>query len=81
MIAPPKNNVFFSRAFSWLLDTRKDAMKKVSACNFLFAEDDRTVTSGWFRGIVFQEVRPGASFKTGDFAEEKLGWLLYNHSI
>ena len=25
------------------------------------------------RGTVFQEIRPGAGFKTGDFVKEKLG--------
>ena len=30
--------------------------------------------SGWQgRGTAFQEVRPGAGFKTGDFVEEKFG--------
>ena len=28
------------------------------------------MTSGLARGTVFQEVRPGAGFKTGDFGEE-----------
>ena len=32
------------------------------------------------RGTVFQEVRPGAGFKTGDFVEGKLGGLSYNDS-
>ena len=40
----------------------------------LFAKDGRTMTSGGGqRGTVFQEVRPGAGFKTGDFVTEKLG--------
>ena len=32
---------------SWLLDTRKDAMKKVSPFICLFAKDNQTMTSGW----------------------------------
>ena len=28
------------------------------------------------RDIVFQEIRPGAGFETGDFVEENLGGLL-----
>ena len=28
---------------------------------------------GGARGTVFQEIRPGADFKTGDFVKEKLG--------
>ena len=31
------------------------------------------MTSGWQKGNVFQEIRPGAGFETGDFAKEKLG--------
>ena len=30
---------------------------------------------GGARGTVFQEIRPGAGFKTGDFVQEKLGRL------
>ena len=33
------------------------------------------MTSGGARGTVFQEVRPGAGFKTGDFFKEMLGGL------
>ena len=34
------------------------------------------MASGWQKGVVFQETRPGAGFKAGDFVEEKLrgGW-------
>ena len=35
---------------------------------------------GVARGIVFQETRPGAGFKTGDFVKEKLGGLPWNDS-
>ena len=31
---------------------------------------------GVARGTVFQEIRPGAGFKTGDFGKDKLGGLL-----
>ena len=37
------------------------------------------VGAAW--GTVFQEIRPDAGFKTGDFAEEKLGRLLWNDSL
>ena len=30
---------------------------------------------GVARGTIFQEIRPGAGFKTGDFVKEKLGGL------
>ena len=48
--------------------------ENISTLIFLFAKDDRTITSGRVaRGAVFQELRPGAGFKTGDFVKEKLG--------
>ena len=51
-------------------------MKRVSAYIILFAEDYRTMTSGWVaRGTVMQAIRPGAGFKTGDFVKEKLEGL------
>ena len=50
---PPQTSDFVSLTnVSWLLDTRKDAMKKVSTCIFLFAKGYRTMTSG----------RPGAPY-------------------
>ena len=53
-------------------------MKRVSAyntpeylvCGGLSNDDVRVV-----RGAVFQEIRPGAGFQTGDFVKEKLGGL------
>ena len=45
-----------------------------------FAEGYRTRTSGWQGAPLFQEIRPGAGFKTGDFVKEKLGVLPQNHS-
>ena len=42
---------------------------------FLFAKAYRTITSGWQGGTVYQEMRPGRGFKTGDFDEEKFGGL------
>ena len=42
-------------------------MKRVSPCIFL-------VCGGLpNNGVVFEEIRPGAGFTTGDFVEEKLG--------
>ena len=74
-IAPPQNQRFSLTNVSWLLDTRKDAMKRISACiTFVcggLSNDDVRVV----RGTVFQEIRPGAGFKTGDFVKEKLGGL------
>ena len=47
--------------------------QNVFMCFLLFAKDYQTMTSGSQRVIVFQEIRPGADFKTGDFVEDKLG--------
>ena len=67
---PPKPAIFFSGRFSLLLDTRKDAMMKMSTRIFLFAKDYRLMTSGWVAmGAVFQEIRPGAGFKTDNFVK------------
>ena len=37
---------------------------------FLFAKDHRTMTSEWQGALYFQETRPGAGFKTGDFVKK-----------
>ena len=47
---------------------------------FLPSRDYRTTTSGWQGGTVFQEIRPGAGFETGDFVEEMLEGLPWNGS-
>ena len=74
---PPPNRRFCLTNVSWLLDTSNYAMKKISSCNSLVAKegpssDDLGVGA---RGTVFQEIRPGAGVKTGDFVKEKLGGL------
>ena len=49
---------------------------------FLFARDYRPIDDVEVaKGTVFQEIRPWAGFKTGDFVEEKLDGLPYNGSI
>ena len=48
-------------------------MKKTPYYMFLFAKDHRKMTSGWQRDSAFQQIRPGARFKTGDFVKKKLG--------
>ena len=52
---------------------RKVAIKARSPYIFLFVMSNND--AGMARKTVFQEVRPGASFKTGDFVKEKLGGL------
>ena len=50
-------------------------MKKKIPVYFLVCEqNDQTMTSGRVAtGTVFQELRPGAGFKTGDLVKERLG--------
>ena len=50
-------------------------MKIQSSYMFLLAKGHRMITSGVARGTLFQEMRPGAGFNTGDFVKEKLGGL------
>ena len=47
--------------------------KKKSSCVFRFAKELSNDDAGVASGAVFQEVRPGAGFKTGNFAKGKLG--------
>ena len=54
---------------------RKVSFKSRSPYVFLFAKGLSHNDVGVARGTVFQGVRPGAGFKTGDFVEEKLGGL------
>ena len=74
-IAPPPNRRFCLTIFSWLLDTRKDAMETMSSCMFWLAKDYRTMSSGW-QGAPYSWIRPGGGLKTSDFINEKLGGLL-----
>ena len=47
----------------------RDGLRKFSCLPKDYRNDD----AGVARGTVFQEVWPGAGFKTGDFVKEKLG--------
>ena len=54
----------------------KDAMKNYLGTNFLFAQNILSNDDAWVAwGTKFQEILPGAGFKTGDFVKEKLGGL------
>ena len=69
-----ENQGFSLKNVSWLLDTRKDAMKKdlvLSSCLRRTTSNDGVV--GVARGAVFQQIRPGVGFKTSDFVQEMLG--------
>ena len=54
---------------------KKHPLKHFHACKGLSNDD-----AGAARGTVFQEVRPGAGFETGDFVKETLGGLPKNDS-
>ena len=60
-----------------MLDTRKYGMifeKYIFTC-FLLSKGLLNDDVGVARGTVFQEIRPGAGFKTSDSVQEKLGGL------
>ena len=50
-------------------------MQRTSATYFLGCKGLLDDGVGVAKGTVFQKIRPGAGFKTGDFVEEKLGGL------
>ena len=50
-------------------------MKKKNILIYLVCKGLLNDDVGVARGTMFQEIRPGAGFKTGDFVEEKLGGL------
>ena len=73
-IDTPKNQRVFLTNVSWLLDTRKDAMKSISSY-VLVREGLLADDVGVAKGTVFQEIRPRAGFKSGDFVEQFLEGL------
>ena len=81
--SPPQHQRCFltNVSSSWMLDTRNDTFEKKHSNIFLCAKAYRSTTSGRVsRDDVFQEIRPGAGFETGDFGKEKLNGLPYNDS-
>ena len=50
-------------------------MKKTISIYFLVCRGLTTDHVGGAGGTVFQEIRPGAGFETGDFVQEMLGGL------
>ena len=62
--------------FSWVLDRHEEGChekKSIFTCVLVctgLSNDDVGVVA---RGTVFQDIRPGAGFKTGNFVEEELG--------
>ena len=82
--SPPQNKQRFSLAnVSWPLDTSKDDMQNYHRSCFLVCQELLRVSNDHDeveRGTVFQGLRPGAGFKTGDFVKEKLKELPQNDS-
>ena len=71
-IAPPKTSDLLQRTFhGWLLDTKKDDMKNTIFISFLVCKE-RSVVGG-ARVTVFQEIRPGAAFRTRRFPYRNVG--------
>ena len=56
-----------------LLDTGKDTIERNVSTYFLVRKGLSIDDIGVSRDTVFQEIRPGAGFETGDFVGEKLG--------
>ena len=76
---PPKNQRLSLTNVSWLLDPHEEGCYYENVLWCFLVCKERAIercTSGWQgRGTVFEEIRPGAGFKTGDFVKEKLGGL------
>ena len=77
---PPrhKTSVFVQRTLiTWLLDTRKEAKISIYMLMYILVCQGRTRISnddvGVARGTVFQEIRRGADFTTGDTVKETFG--------
>ena len=71
--SPPRNQRFSLTNVSWLLDTRKDTIENEVFIYFLMRQGLSIDDVGVSRDTVFQEIRPGTGFETGDFAKEKSG--------
>ena len=57
-------------------------LKKSPSLYFVVWKGHPNDDAGVARGTIFQEVRPGAGFKTGDFVKRKVGGgLPYNDSL
>ena len=77
-IAPPPQKQRLSLANdSWLLDIRRVAIKisRVSLMDFLVCNGLSNIDVGVaIRCTAFQDVRPGAGFKAGDFVKKSWGF-------
>ena len=71
-----KTVIVFNERFMAARHEKEDAKNKAhpQASMFLFAKKGLSNDDvGLAGGTVFEGIRPGAGFKTGDFAKEKLG--------
>ena len=73
----PKTGDFFNERFMATRHEERCYEKSISiyflVCKGLLVQSNDAV--GVARGTAFQELRPGAGFKTGDFVKEKLRGL------
>ena len=74
-IAPRPNQRFSLTNVSWLLDTKKEIIENKVSIYFLVCKGLSIDDVGVSRDNVFQEIRPGGGFETGDFVKGKLGGL------
>ena len=72
--SPPPNQPFFNERFV-AARYKKGCYEKYIFTYFLVREGLSTDDVGVAKGIVFQEIRPWAGFKTSDFVKETLGGL------
>ena len=68
-IPPPQKRRFSLANVSWLVDTRKDAMKKQSSHMSMFAKVYRTMTSGR-QGVTYFTRYAWKICQTVDFGKE-----------
>ena len=71
--SPPKNQRFSLTNISWLLATRKDTTDNRESIYFVVCKSLSINDVGVSRDTVFQAIRSGAGFETGDFVKETLG--------
>ena len=76
-IAPPPKPTISLTDVSWLFDTTRRCICYAKNIFMYFLVDERVSNDdvGVARAAIFQEIRPKAGFKTGDFVEKMLGGL------
>ena len=67
--------MFSNERFVKLVDTIKDTAERKVSTYFLVCKGLSIDDVGVLKDTIFQEIRPGAGFETGDFVKEKLAGL------